>query len=66
MMWEERDLGSILDEATANFEALQKRYLETLCEQTLALLEECQRRVASLALFSSNESRDDLPTSSMR
>lgn len=65
-MLEELDLKTIFDKAITNHEELQRHYSETLYKATIALLQECQRRVSSLALFSVNETVEDLQTASIK
>ena len=49
-----------------NYLYLVVHRLRCLCWQAVTALQACESRVAALALFSSNEEADDIPTSHLR
>jgi hypothetical protein len=65
-MWEDRSLPVLFEEAVSLYEEVERRYEQELYIKCGAVWEECERRVATLALFSSNETLEDLQTSSVR
>ncbi|PJF17585.1 hypothetical protein PSACC_02650 [Paramicrosporidium saccamoebae] len=65
-MWEDRSLPALFGEAVSLYEEVERKYEQELYIRCVAIWEECERRVAALALFSSNETFEDLQTSSVR
>lgn len=61
-MLEERDLNSLYVEALSLYKDIDMKYEEESCIKCILFVEECKKRVSSLALFSSNETLQDLLT----
>jgi hypothetical protein len=64
--WDGQDLPGLFEESLSIFNELERKYTEELYNRCLDILKECQRRIDSLALFSWNETDEDLQTNSIR
>lgn len=65
--WQNSNLTRLFDKATSLYENLESSSSSPNDNsKCLLILEECQRRIMTLGLFSSNETIEDLQTSSIR